>query len=146
MLTGRPELADDLAQATCVRALEKSQLYTAGTRLDRWIFRIAQRLWLNEMRADAVRRGAGLAPIEEIELPDKKPGPETNIHTREVLTEVMALPEAQRVTVLLVYVEGYSYREAAELLDIPIGTVMSRLAASRARLAGKFKEQKSERE
>ena len=49
----------------------------------------------------------------------------------------MALPEAQRVTVLLVYVEGYSYKEAAEILEIPIGTVMSRLAAARAKLGGR---------
>ena len=47
----------------------------------------------------------------------------------------MELPEAQRETVLLVYVEGYAYREAAEMLDIPIGTVMSRLAAARKSLS-----------
>ena len=60
-----------------------------------------------------------------------------------MLLEVLALPEAQRTTVVLVYVEGYSYKEAADMLDIPIGTVMSRLAAARGKLAGKFKQEKS---
>lgn len=146
VLSGRKDLADDLAQAACVRALEKASLYKAGTRLDSWLFRIAQRLWLNEMRAGAIRRGQGLLPIEDVELTDNLADPETNIFAREVLSEVLSLPEAQRTTVLLVYVEGFSYREAAEMLDIPIGTVMSRLAASRARLAGKFSQKKSSKE
>jgi RNA polymerase sigma-70 factor (ECF subfamily) len=60
---------------------------------------------------------------------------ETNIFLTQVLSQVMALPEAQRVTVVLVYVEGYSYQEASEVLGIPIGTVMSRLAGARSRLA-----------
>lgn len=60
---------------------------------------------------------------------------ETNILAAEVLTAINRLPEAQRETVLLVYAEGYSYAEAAAALGIPIGTVMSRLAAARASLA-----------
>lgn len=143
-LTGRPEPADDLAQAACLRALEKSAQFQPGTHLDRWLFRIAKSVWLNELRSDAVRRGGGMSAIEDIELPDPKPGPEMNILAREVLLEVLALPEAQRVAVILVYVEGYSYKEAAALLEIPIGTVMSRLAASRAKLAGKFEPQESD--
>jgi RNA polymerase sigma-70 factor (ECF subfamily) len=74
---------------------------------------------------------------------------EANILAAEVLTEVQALPEAQRETVFLVYVEGLTYREAAALLAVPMGTVMSRLAAARERLAalkdGAGKEKKSER-
>ncbi len=139
-LTSNPDRANDLAQAACLRALEKSDLYEPGTKLDRWIFRIAQNLWINEMRADAVRQGGGLIALEEIDLPDKKPDQETNLLAHQLLLEVMQLPEAQRATVLLVYVEGFSYKEAAKVLDIPIGTVMSRLATSRAKLAGKFQE------
>ncbi|MEM7069222.1 MAG: RNA polymerase sigma factor [Pseudomonadota bacterium] len=137
-LTSNPDRANDLAQSTCLRALEKHALYEPGTKLDRWIFRMAQRLWINEMRADAVRQGGGLLTLDEIDLPDKKPGQETNLMARQLLMEVMRLPEAQRVTVMLVYVEGFSYKEAAGILDIPIGTVMSRLASSRAKLAAKF--------
>lgn len=143
VLTGHRARADDLAQSTCMRAIEKSHQFTVGTKLDRWVFRIAQRLWLNELRADAVRRGGGMTTIDETDLPDGRPDQETNFFAREVLLEVMNLPEAQRSTVVLVYVEGYSYKEAAELLDIPIGTVMSRLAAARARLAEKFNQKRS---
>ena len=134
VLTGKRDGADDLAQAVCLRALEKSHLYQAGTQLDRWIFRMAHNTWINEIRKNSVRTGAGVFAIEDIELPDENPNPETNLMTRQVLSLVMELPETQRETVLLVYVEGYSYREAAETLDIPIGTVMSRLSAARGKL------------
>ena len=134
-LTGSPERAKDLAQTACVHALEKSSLFEPGTHLDRWIFRMTQRLWLNDLRAETVRRGRGLLPIEELDLPDTGSDQQSNLFFKQVLSEVMSLPDAQRVTVLLVYVEGYSYKEAAETLDIPIGTVMSRLSAARSRLA-----------
>ena len=135
VLTGNRESANDLAQATCVRAIEKAGQFQSGTHLDCWVFTMAKRLWLNELRSQAVRRGSGLVQVEEIELEDRTNDPQTNLLHREVLDKVMALPEAQRETVLLVYVEGYSYKEAAEMLDIPIGTVMSRLSAARQKLA-----------
>ena len=75
--------------------------------------------------------GGGLVPVEEIDLPANLPDSETNIFARDVLNKVNTLPEAQRQSVFLVYVEGYSYKEAAHMMDIPIGTVMSRLAAAR---------------
>ncbi len=135
MLTGTRSGADDLAQAAAIRAIEQARHFMPGTHLDRWMFRMTQRLWFNEVRAQKVRQGAGLVPVEEIEIPAKGPGVETNILARQVFSKMSALPEAQRVTALLVYVEGLSYKEAAEMLDIPIGTVMSRLAAARKSLA-----------
>lgn len=143
VLSGSRDTADDLAQTVCIRALEKSELFLDDGRFDRWIFRMTQRIWLNELRSNAIRRGGGLVPVEELELSANSPDPETNILTSEVLREVMALPEAQRSTVLLVYVEGYSYREAGIILDIPIGTIMSRLAGARSKLAAKFEMKKS---
>lgn len=142
-LTGKTDRADDLAQAACVRALEKSNLYQSGTRLDLWLLRLTQRLWLNELRHEAIRRGGGILAIDEIELSDGRGNPETNLLAREVLLEVMNLPEAQRTTVLLIYVEGYSYKEGAEILSIPIGTVMSRLAAARSKLSNTFEQRKA---
>ncbi len=134
-LTGQRADADDLAQATCLRALERADQFVPGTHIDRWVFRIAHRIWLNELRAVRIRRGGGLAPVEDVELIDPRADTDVNISAREVLRKVMQLPEAQRVVVLLVYVEGYSYKEAAEVVEIPIGTVMSRLAAARRKLA-----------
>ena len=144
VLTGAKDWADDVAQAACVKALEKRHQFQAGTQLDRWVFRIAQRTWYNELRAQAVRRGGGLVPIDSIDLIDNATGAETNFSLREVLSEVMTLPEAQRVATLLVYVEGYSYEEAAGIMEIPKGTVMSRLAAARKKLASRMKETHSE--
>lgn len=138
VLSSNRDTAFDLAQATCLRALENSEKFEAGSALDRWLFRIAHRIWLNELRATAVRRGGGLQPVEEIEIPDTNLSSETNIFISEVLTTVYELPEAQRVCVLLVYVEGFKYVEAAKILDIPIGTVMSRLAAARKTVSSKM--------
>lgn len=133
-LTGRRDWADDLVQATCVRALEKSASYEPGTHLDRWLFVMAQRLWLNELRSRKVRQGGGLQPVEDTPLPDPAPPADVNILARDVLSKAQLLPDAQRHALFLVYVEGYSYAEAAAFMEIPIGTVMSRLAAARKRL------------
>lgn len=143
VLTSSRDRADDLAQAVCLRAIEKAEQFQAGTHLDRWLFKMTQNIWYNELRKTAVRVGGGLVPVEEIDIADIKMDPETNLLGREVLLGVMALPEAQRATVMLAYVEGYSYREISELLEIPVGTVMSRLAAARAKLNERFGETKN---
>ena len=136
VLSGNRTTAEDLVQATCLRALERAYQFTPGTRLDRWLFAILHSIWLNELRAARYRRGAGLVDAETNLVFDGIRDIETNIMAAQVLREVQSLPEAQRETVFLVYVEGLTYREAAEVLAVPIGTVMSRLAAARARLAG----------
>lgn len=136
VLSGARDVADDLAQSTCARALEKHAQFEAGTQLDRWMFRMLHRIWLNELRSASVRRAGGLVSVDTLEVPAENTDPEMNIFAAQVLSEVGALPEAMRATVMLVYVEGYSYREAAELLEVPIGTIMSRLAAARKKLKG----------
>ena len=134
VLTGKRSDADDLAQAAMLRALEKRDQFQPGTHLDRWVMRITQNIWRNQQRATAVRRGQGIVDVDEFEIPDRTVDVEVNIFAGEVLSAVGRLPEAQRAAVLLVYVEGFSYAETAETLEIPVGTVMSRLAAARARL------------
>jgi RNA polymerase sigma-70 factor (ECF subfamily) len=136
VLSGSRDTAEDLVQATCVRALEKAHQFTPGTRLDRWVFTILHSIWLNEIRAARYRRGAGVVDAESVLVFDGIAAIEANISAGQVLRRVQGLPEAQRETVFLVYVEGLTYREAAELLGVPIGTVMSRLAGARERLAG----------
>ena len=137
-LSGSRANADDLAQKTCARALEKAEQFQVGTHLDRWLFTMARRIWLNELRAGVVRRGNGLVAVEEIDIAADALPAEANIFASEVLNAIGTLPESQRETVMLVYVEGYAYKEAAELLEIPIGTVMSRLAAARKTVAQHF--------
>jgi RNA polymerase sigma-70 factor (ECF subfamily) len=136
VLSGNRSAAEDLVQATCLRALEKSHQFAPGTRLDRWLFSILHSIWLNEIRAARYRQGQGLVDAEAALIFDGIREIETNILAGQVLREVQSLPEAQRETVFLVYVEGLTYREAAEILAVPIGTIMSRLAAARERLAG----------
>ena len=135
VLSGARDVADDLVQATCVRALERAEQFQLGTRLDRWLFTILRSIWLNELRSRRVRMGGGFVDASEALVFDGSHEIETNIFAAQVLKEVGGLPEAQRETVLLVYVEGLSYREAAEVLSAPVGTVMSRLAAARLTLA-----------
>lgn len=129
------ETAGDLVQATCMRALERAGQFEPGTRLDRWLFAILHSIFVNEMRARRVRTGAGLVDAEEALVVDGNRSIETNILARQLLTAIGGLPDGQREAVLLVYAEGYAYREAADLLGVPIGTIMSRLAAARERLA-----------
>ncbi len=141
-VTGSYEAGQELAQATVLRALEKAKLYQRGTRIDLWLFKMAHRTWLNDLRAQRTRSGNGQVTVEDANLTDLNPDQVSNIFYGEVLNKVMALPEGQRVVVLLVYVEGYKYAEAAELLEIPIGTIMSRLAAARKTLAEELAEAK----
>ena len=136
VLTRDRERAQDLVQATCVRALEKAAMYHSDTRLDRWLMTMMMNVWRNELRAARVRAGSGTVDAENVLSFDGSSHVETNIFASQVLTAVAALPEAQRETVLLVYLEGWTYAEAAHALEVPIGTVMSRLAAARAKLAG----------
>jgi RNA polymerase sigma-70 factor (ECF subfamily) len=135
MICHRREVAEDLVQATCVRALERAAQFAPGTRLDRWLFAILRSIWLNEVRAGRVRQGQGFVDAEAVLVVDGAGQAERHVLAGQVLRRVQNLPEAQRETVFLAYVEGLSYREVAELLEVPIGTVMSRLAAARAKLA-----------
>ena len=144
LLSGSRDTAQELVQATCLRALEKSHQFKPDTRLDCWLFAILGSIWKNELRAQRIRRGEGFVEAEQVLVFDGCKQIETNILARQVLEEVAALPEAQRDTVFLVYVEGLTYREAATVLDVPIGTVMSRLAAARATL-GRLKDAPPER-
>ncbi|UCH73096.1 MAG: RNA polymerase sigma factor [Rhodospirillales bacterium] len=135
-LTGSEEEADDLVQAACERAIQRINQWQPGTRLDSWMFRIMQNLWIDAIRVGKLR-GSHLSLVEP--EGQKTPGMDGEQATMNRLTleavrrGVQRLPPDQRSVLLLVCVEGCSYRETAETLGIPVGTVMSRL--SRARLA-----------
>lgn len=132
-LTRNQSEAEDLAQDTVIQGIRRASQFKPGTHVDRWLFSILHRLWLNRVRAGKVRRGAGLVPVEEAGL-QSSDDPEATFFGSEVLSAVASLSEVQRVTVMLVYVEGYTYAEAAELVGVPVGTIMSRLAAARLKL------------
>ena len=135
LLTRQRHVAEDLVHATCVRALERSGQFVPGTRMDRWLLSILHSIWLNEVRARRVRLGQGLVNADEALSFDGEHAAQTHVLAAQVIRRVDALPETQRETVYLAYVEGLSYREVAEVLQVPIGTVMSRLATARLKLA-----------
>ena len=134
VLARDPAVAEDLVQATCVRALERSSQFAIGTRLDRWLFTILRSIWINQLRAQRIRTGHGLVDADKVLVTDSDEI-ETNILAGQVLKHALELPEAQREALLLVCVEGLTYQEAADVLNVPIGTVMSRLAAARLKLS-----------
>lgn len=137
-LTGESDQGDDLVQETCARALSRLDQWEPGTRLDSWMFRIAQNLWLDQRRAHKVR-GATVEIDEAYDLPgeDGRTVTESRLTLAEAQRGMAQLPADQQVIIGLVCVEGLSYKEAAEILDVPIGTVMSRLARARRALFGK---------
>ncbi|HMO77468.1 MAG TPA: RNA polymerase sigma factor [Sphingopyxis sp.] len=127
--------ADDLCQAAIERALKSRTQWQDGTRLDSWMYRIMRNLWIDERRA-AGRRGTH-TPIDEAAVQVAGDGAaevEAGALRGDVDGAMARLPDEQREVVMLVLVEGYAYREAADILDVPIGTVTSRLARGRETL------------
>ena len=136
--------AEDLVQETYIRAFRFREQFTPGTNLKAWLFRILTNTFINQYRRKAARpQSTELDDVDESILyrhmrnvapASESPDPETLIVDNTVSTEVKEaleeLPEKFRTTVLL-DVEGFSYKEIAETLDIPIGTVMSRLHRGR---------------
>ena len=135
VLSGDSDTAHELVQATCLRALERCEQFQPGTQLSRWTYTILSSIWKNELRSRRVRMGQGFVDPEIALVADGVQEMDTNLLARQVLKEVERLPDGQREAVFLVYGEGLSYREAAEILDVPQGTIMSRLATARAKLA-----------
>ena len=145
-LTRNRHDAEDLMQRCYMRALEKRHQWQPATSLISWLFAIMHTQWVNELRSAQRRRTGSLEAEEDWhELPDTEPShdPEYAMMCKQIYTAVQALPEAQREVMLLVAVEGMSYREASDVLDIPIGTVMSRLARARMVVGEGFLAQKS---
>lgn len=132
LVTRHREDADDLVQIAIERALIHAAQWQSGTRVDSWMFRIMKNAWIDEVRARA-RRAEVLAPEEAGE----RVGVSTSEQQIERLTIEKAmgrLSEEQRLVVGLVLIEGLPYKEAAQALDIPIGTLTSRLARGREAL------------
>lgn len=140
-LAGDRHDAEDLLQRTCLRALERRHQLRPGTSQLSWMFSIAHSVWLNEVRSRQIRNHASMQWNEDLleTLADTSaPDPETDALHRQILGAVARLPDAQRAVMLLVAVEGLSYREAAEALEVPIGTIMSRLARARLTIGQTF--------
>jgi RNA polymerase sigma-70 factor (ECF subfamily) len=127
-----PGDADDLVQDCLERALSRRHLWRGRLGLRPWLFRILQNIHANELRT---RRTRPLHRPLNDDLPDgAAAGQDARVELREMETALNLLSEEQRQIVLMVALSGLSYRDCAEALDVPVGTVMSRLSRCRERL------------
>jgi len=133
-ITGNPADGDDLMQATVERALYKEASYNPEKPLKNWLFRLCHNLWIDIIRTRK-RQGTtiNIEQSNEFEYASQDTN-ESERAMREVLETISELPEEQHSVVYYVLIEGQSYAEAAKILNVPVGTVMSRLARARKRL------------
>jgi len=133
-LCGDPSLADDLVQDTVERALNKSHLYDPSRPLKAWLFAILRNLHISEVRrvgrTRIVKAVEDMAPAEQA----VDGGQESRVGIRSIAEALARLPEANREVILLIALEDMSYRDCAEIIGVPVGTVMSRLSRGRAAL------------
>lgn len=134
-LTGSTADGDDLCQMTIERALARRNQWQEGTRLDSWMYKIMRNLFIDEIRAS--RRRSETFVGEEAGLSvGSSGGQEASVELAMIDRAMMQLPDEQREAVLLVMVEGCSYKEAAEIVGCPVGTLNSRLVRGRDALQG----------
>jgi RNA polymerase sigma-70 factor, ECF subfamily len=131
-LVRNPHDADDVVQVAVERALLRSDQWRSDARLDSWMFKIVRNAWIDEVRSRGRRdkvflgeeagENVGIDPIEG------------EIAIMSIQTAMAKLPEEQRTAISLVLIEGLPYKEAADVLEVPIGTLTSRLARGREAL------------
>ena len=123
--------ADDLVQMTCVRVLEKHEQFLPGTNFDRWAFTIMSSVQNNHLRAQKKHQHDDIAATNLCVKDDN----ETKAQHAQIIEMVQNLTITQKQAISLVYVEGFSYQETADILGVPIGTIMSRIARGRTNLS-----------
>ena len=130
-----PDKADDLVQAACERALERLTQVREGTRLDSWLYRIIYTRWIDKMRRGKTRAAklVVLADANKSVAAEKETGEYLDT-ALDIQKAFDTLPAEHRAAISLVGVEGYSYSEAASVLNVPVGTVASRVARARTML------------
>lgn len=144
-LTGSREDADDVVQGAIASALGRAGQWSPTERLDGWLFTIMQGLWRDEVRrrkTSGMKSAATLVGAEK--SVDGRRVAETLLMLNQTRARFARLPDEQRMALALVVIEGLSYRDAAEQLDIPVGTLMSRLSRAREALRTMIDEDKSQ--
>jgi RNA polymerase sigma-70 factor (ECF subfamily) len=144
-LCGNQHDAEDLLQRAFLRGLERSHQLCPDTVPLSWMFSIIHSIWINELRARKIRCHGRVEwddAVVNTVADAAVTTPEQNMMFRQIIEAVERLPEAQRTVMLLVAVSGLSYSEAAEVLGVPIGTIMSRLSRARQTVGSHFGEQR----
>lgn len=135
--------ADDLLQEACATALQRWQQYDPAQPFDRWMFRVVRNHWISEIRKRKVRQGEGQIDAEQAPELQAAGSAAEVLEAKQVRSTVAELDAELSQPLMLVCAEGYSYREAADLLDIPIGTVMSRIHRARKQLVSRLSVEES---
>jgi RNA polymerase sigma-70 factor, ECF subfamily len=138
MLTGSASDTDDLVQNTCERALRHAGQLRELNRLDAWLYGIMRNLWIDEIRHRKVRRHDDIDAASDVIGEDGQATADGRITLNAVRQAMGQLQPDQRTVLMLVCVDGLSYKEAAEVLGIPVGTIMSRLSRARQDLHGRL--------
>lgn len=127
--------ADDLTQATFERALKARRQWRPGSRLDSWACRIMRNLWIDTARARSRKRAREAPEQEGLGIgEDPRNAMDAAMDVKKIMAAMSRLPDEQREVVALILIEGFGYREVAEMLGLPIGTVSSRLVRGRSAL------------
>jgi RNA polymerase sigma-70 factor (ECF subfamily) len=132
-LTREVTAADDLVQDCLARALSKVHLWQEGTDLRAWLFTILHNQYVNHVRR-AVREGTAVGLSETEPNLTSQPNQNKRLELRDLERAIAKLPEEQRAVLLLVGLEGMRYEEVATVLDVPVGTIRSRLSRGREML------------
>lgn len=132
-LTGNRADADDLVQDALERALRRADQWRPGTRVDSWVFRIMRNAWIDETRSRRIRSKV-VSDDPDADAPgiDGRTAMEATLTLDRAMKVMATLPPEQRAVIALVQIEGFTYREAAEILGVPEGTVTSRLVRARS--------------
>jgi len=134
-LSNNQYAADDLVQDTLERALNKRLLWRRGSRLRPWLFTIMHNLFINQVR----QHGSSPQMLELDEnIMDATESPEGTFYAQQLRYSINQLPDDQKEVFLLVSLEGFSYEEVATIMNIPVGTIMSRLSRAREKLRTKI--------
>lgn len=133
LLAGSPDRAEDLVQDSVEKALRREHQFEPGTRLDSWMFRIMQTTWIDRTRSARIREtgtvdlDAGLEASGE----DGRRSLPARVELEQTRRAMARLPDEFRSALALVSIEGLTYAEAASVLDVPVGTIMSRVSRAR---------------
>ena len=136
-VAGNVQDAEDLLHSALERALRHESTWQRGTRLDSWMYRIIRNLWIDERRAKR-NQNVSLEVAGQDVPDDRHDSAEHLLDLAQARRALLSLPEEQRSVLCLVVLEGMTYQEAAATLDVPIGTVMSRLSRARAAMVSRL--------
>jgi RNA polymerase sigma-70 factor, ECF subfamily len=134
-LAGAAADADDLTQETFCKAQMQLHQLRNVERAKPWLFTILRNAYLHRLRNERTRRSISLDAVADLPVPDPKP---SEVGSDELQRALNELPECYRTPVILFYFEEFSYRDIAEHMDVPIGTVMSRLARAKSHLRSRL--------